>query len=46
MRGVAVWGVEDGLLQWGRIYMKPVENTNDETWEEYYTVDETSETDS
>lgn len=46
MRGVAVWGVEDGLLQWGRIYMEPVEKTGDKTWEEYYTVDETSETDS
>lgn len=43
MRGVAIWGVEDGLLQWGRIYMEPVKQTEDVTWEEFYTVDENSE---
>lgn len=40
MRGVAIWGVEDGLLQWGRIYTEPVERTDDVTWEEFYAVDE------
>lgn len=43
MRSVAIWGVEDGLLQWGRIYMEPVKQTEDVTWEEFYTVDENSE---
>lgn len=45
MRGVAIWGVEDDLLQWGRIYMEPVEQTGDVTWEEFYTVEEDSGTD-
>ncbi|WP_336364688.1 nuclear transport factor 2 family protein [Halalkalicoccus salilacus] len=43
MRGVGIWGVEDGLLQWGRIYMEPVTETGDVTWEEFYTADENSE---
>lgn len=43
MRGVGIWGVEDGLLQWGRIYMEPVTETEDVTWEEFYTADENSE---
>lgn len=46
LRGVAIWGVEDGLLQWGRIYMEPVERSEDETWEEFYTVGGDSATDS
>ena len=45
MRGVGIWGVEDGLLQWGRIYMEPVEQTTDVTWQEFYSVDESAETD-
>lgn len=43
MRGVGIWGVEDGFLQWGRIYMEPVTETEDVTWEEFYTADENSE---
>lgn len=41
LRGVAIWGVEDGLLQWGRIYTEPVERAEDVTWEEFYRVDAT-----
>lgn len=41
MRGIAIWGVKDDLLQWGRIYMEPVEEGG-ETWEEFYAVDEDS----
>lgn len=26
MRGVNIFGVEDGLIAWGRLYMAPVEN--------------------
>jgi ketosteroid isomerase-like protein len=44
LRGVAIWGVEDGLLQWGRIYMEPVEKAPDKTWEEFYTVEGESDT--
>lgn len=39
MRGVAIWGVEKEVLQWGRIYMEPVDQGG-ETWEEFYTVAE------
>lgn len=46
MKGVGIWGVEDGLLQWGRIYMEPVAETKDVTWEEFYTVEEGPENDS
>lgn len=45
MRGVGIWGVEDSLLQWGRVYMEPVEKTTDVTWQEFYSVDESAETD-
>ena len=44
MRGIAIWGVKDDLLQWGRIYMEPVEGGS-ETWEEVYAVDEDSTND-
>lgn len=40
MHGVAIWGVEDGLLQWGCIYNEPVERAADVTWEELFTPDE------
>lgn len=40
MRGVAIQGFEDGLLQWGRIYMEPVEQAEGETWEELYSVED------
>ena len=36
MRGVAVWEVEDGLLQRGRIYLEPVDEADAATWEEFY----------
>lgn len=36
MRGVAIWGVAGGLLQWGRIYNEPVERAADVTWEELF----------
>lgn len=45
MRGVAIWEVEDGLLQRARIYMEPVEKAEDVTWEEFYTVEENSAAD-
>ncbi|MFB6108535.1 MAG: nuclear transport factor 2 family protein [Haloplanus sp.] len=45
LRGVVLWGVADGLLQWGRIYVEPVERTDGETWEAFYTVEEASTTD-
>lgn len=40
MRGVAIWGVEDGLLQWGRIYAEPVQRHDDVTWEELFTPED------
>lgn len=46
MKGVGIWGVENGLLQWGRVYMEPVAKTEDVTWEEFYTIEEDSENDS
>lgn len=39
MRGVGIFGVEDGLVQWGRIYMEPVQKGGDVTWEEFYMED-------
>lgn len=43
MRGVAIWGVEDGLLQWGRLYNEPVQRSEDVTWEELFTPEATDE---
>lgn len=43
MRGVAIWGVEDGLLRWGRLYNEPVQRAHDVTWEELFTPDEATE---
>lgn len=43
MRGVAIWGVEDGLLQWGRLYNEPVQRSDDVTWEELFTHEDTDE---
>lgn len=39
-RGVAIWGVDDGLLQWGRVYLEQVEKGADVTWEELYSPEE------
>lgn len=40
MRGVAIFGVEDELIQWGRIYLEPVQKDEDVTWEEFYKEEE------
>ncbi|HJQ42402.1 MAG TPA: nuclear transport factor 2 family protein [Jatrophihabitantaceae bacterium] len=29
MRGVTVFGVADGLIQWGRLYMEPLDRTDE-----------------
>ncbi|MFB6079813.1 MAG: nuclear transport factor 2 family protein [Haloferacaceae archaeon] len=44
LRGVMIWEVTNGILQRGRIYMEPVENAEETTWEEFYTVEEPSPT--
>lgn len=36
MGGVGIWGVEEGRLQWGRIYSEPIERGDDVTWEERF----------
>jgi hypothetical protein len=30
MRGVTVFGVEDGLIEWGRLYMEEVEAASED----------------
>lgn len=39
LRGVAIFGVSDGQIQWGRNYMAPVEHGG-ETWNEFYAVED------
>ena len=39
MCGVAIWGVEDDLIQWGRIYLEPVQPGGDESWAEFFETD-------
>lgn len=41
--GVSIAGVSDGRIQWGRMYMEPIQETDDVTWEEFHEV-QTSET--
>lgn len=40
MCGVAIWGVEDDLLQWGRIFLEPVEPADGESWAEVFDVED------
>jgi ketosteroid isomerase-like protein len=42
-RGVVIFGVEDGLLARGRVYLEQSE-AGDETWQELYEVDEENDT--
>lgn len=37
--GVSILGVSDGRIQWGRMYLEPVQKTEDVTWEEFATVE-------
>lgn len=39
--GVAIWGVEAGLIQWGRIYLEPVQPGGHESWASFFETDET-----
>lgn len=39
MRGVAIWGIEDDLIQWGRIYLDPVEPAGVASWAEVFATD-------
>lgn len=39
LRGVAIWQIEDDLLQAGRIYLEQVQSAPDVSWEEFYGVD-------
>lgn len=41
MRGVVIFGVSEDRIEWGRIYLEPVERDS-ETWTEFYAIDEDS----
>lgn len=43
MQGVVIFGVEDGRLARGRVYLEPSE-AGEETWQELYEVDEAEAT--
>ncbi|OVE84294.1 nuclear transport factor 2 family protein [Natronolimnobius baerhuensis] len=36
VRGVVIKGIPDGQIEWGRIYLEPVQQTADVSWEEIY----------
>lgn len=40
LRGVAIFGVDDDLIQWGRIDVEPVQREADVTWEAFCRIDE------
>nr|WP_019991964.1 hypothetical protein [Natronorubrum tibetense] len=36
VRGVAIKGISGKRIQWGRIYLEPVQQSVDVTWEDIY----------
>ncbi|OIB57018.1 nuclear transport factor 2 family protein [Natrialba sp. SSL1] len=40
VRGVVIKGIVDDRIQWGRIYLEPVQQSADVTWEEVYAGEE------
>ncbi len=36
VRGVVIKGIPDDRIEWGRIYLDPVQRADDVTWEEIY----------
>ncbi|WP_255169616.1 nuclear transport factor 2 family protein [Natrononativus amylolyticus] len=40
VRGVVIKGISGEQIDWGRIYLEPVQRSEDVTWEEIYAGDE------
>lgn len=40
VRGVVIKGISEDRIQWGRIYLEPVQQSGDVTWEDIYAGEE------